>query len=326
MYICMYIHIYMHIYIYIARHRWGAQDSMPAPAFLALNNRVAIVCLAGEREAPRHTPAPGHHRGRSASAGTQSHLGRAGVASDYEHSDSQRSASAGTHAASPLRGQALPETLPPSLWAAEGEPALWAAAYTNQTLPPSLWASTHTSSPGSVQAVSGGGHGGRRRDRDAESRNACPGAGVWAEEGGHWGLLPNDVCECAVPRPAGGPGSESGGRAVRVLVERAELVFRAMVESKVWGLLKGRELLVVGHGLGGGAAHLLTVQALSALQHPLLCRTFYSLALGPCLPAGVRLSVADICIYVYIYIYICIYIYIYIYTHTHTRTHISVCV
>ena len=162
------------------------------------DDRVAIVCIAGERQAPRHTPAPGNHRVRSETAGT--------------------------NAASPLRGQTLPETLPPSLWASAGEPALWASANTNQTLPPSLWASTHTSSPGSVQAVSGGGHGGRRRDRDAESRNASsPGAGVWAE-GGHWGLLPNDMCECAVPRPAGGPGGkESGGRAVRVLVERAEL-------------------------------------------------------------------------------------------------------
>ena len=214
---------------------------MPAPAFLALNKRVAIVCLAGEREIPHHKPTT---------------------------SNSWRAETDGKNAGSPVRGQKLP---------------------------PSLWASTHTSSPGSVQALLGGGLGGRRSDREADSRNECLGAGVWPEEG-NWGLLPNDMCDCAVPRPArGARGAESGGRAVRVLVERAALVFRAMDESKVWGLLKGRELLVVGHGLGGGTAHLLTVQALSSLQHPLLCRTFYSLALGPCLPSGLCLSVAEFC-------------------------------
>ena len=157
---------------------------MPAPAFLALNNGVAILCLAGERQPPRHPPAPGHHRGRAETAGT--------------------------NAASPVRGQ----TLPPSLWApthtgSPGSVQLWASVHT----------SVHTGSPGAVQAVLGGGLGGRRRNRDAESRNdACLGAGVWPD-GGRWAGV--CVCVCCTAdkynRAPGGPGINIKKNGVSVL-------------------------------------------------------------------------------------------------------------
>jgi hypothetical protein len=63
-----------------------------------------------------------------------------------------------------------------------------------------------------------------------------------------------------------------------------------MDECNVWSLLKGREVLVVGHGLAGAAAHLWTVQSLGMLSWPALCRSFHSVALGPCLPADAVLS------------------------------------
>ena len=52
---------------------------------------------------------------------------------------------------------------------------------------------------------------------------------------------------------------------------------------RLWRLLQGREVLVVGHGLGGAAAHVWTALSMGVLAWPFFCPTFYSLALGPCL-------------------------------------------
>jgi hypothetical protein len=88
----------------------------------------------------------------------------------------------------------------------------------------------------------------------------------------------------------GGVGREGNGRALVAVAARAARVRGAMDEDKVWGLLKGREVLVVGHSDAGAAAHMWTMQTLALLSWPYFCRTVHSLALGPSLFADAQLA------------------------------------
>ena len=160
----------------------------------------------------------------------------------------------------------------------------------NFQLPPSLWAAgEHLRQPergrSAPYAESGGAWNG-------VTQSTPPPVG-WQELGRrrNWGILPQDFVACHVSAPAWDSASAGwgqgvgGGRAAHAAMSRAADVSAAMDECKAWSLLKGREVLVVGHGLGGAAAHLWTLQSLSILGRPIYCKSFYSLALGPCMPA-----------------------------------------
>ncbi|KAJ1496226.1 hypothetical protein T484DRAFT_1874592 [Baffinella frigidus] len=101
-------------------------------------------------------------------------------------------------------------------------------------------------------------------------------------------LSPNDTSPCHLL-----PGASSlpAGRAQAAVWEQALRLGLALErEPHLWSYLFRREVLVCGHGLGGGAAHLWTAQTLARLSWPLLFRSFHSLALGPPMVADAALA------------------------------------
>uniref|UniRef100_A0A7S4NLA7 Fibronectin type-III domain-containing protein n=1 Tax=Guillardia theta TaxID=55529 RepID=A0A7S4NLA7_GUITH len=59
---------------------------------------------------------------------------------------------------------------------------------------------------------------------------------------------------------------------------------------QVWRFILHRELLVTGFGLAGAAAHLWSAQELKILSWPVVCKTFYSVALAPPFPGDTALA------------------------------------
>ena len=217
---------------------WGASDHLPAPAYIAVNKQIAVVCFRGE---------------------DASELGESAVGAPF----------AGPH--EPARSGPGDEQLPPSLWAAVEHLPCSENAHGDR----------YTRGGGAWDVVDS-----KRGPED------------WQETGPrrNWGVMPQDFVPCHASRPAGaGRGGKWGqegvdGRAARGAMSRANEVSAAMDESKAWSLLKGREVLVVGHGLAGAAAHLWSLQSLDVVSRVMNCQSYYSVALGPCMPADSVLS------------------------------------
>lgn len=218
---------------------WGAPDHLPAPAFIAVNKQIAVVCFRGE--------------------------------------DSSELESA---VGAPFAGPHEPAGSGPG----------------DVQLPPSLWAAVENLHCSENEHGDRYTHGGGAWD----GVHSKQGPEDWQETGHrrNWGVMPQDFVPCQASRPAGaGTGGDWGhagvdgsGRAARVAMARANEVSAAMDESKAWCLLKGREVLVVGHGLAGAAAHVFSLQSLDVVSRLMNCRSYYSVALGPCMPADSVLS------------------------------------